>query len=114
MAMTTQQTQQALDEYLHALLNHGDFASHFSDDVVVTVEGTDQRFTGRNAARDWITAAHSLGEIKLHKQFTGEGHAATEAEFIRKDGRSVPYAVIYDFAAGKITALRLYFTGPVQ
>jgi hypothetical protein len=114
MAMTTQQTQQALDQYLAALLNHGDFANHFSDDVVVTLEGTDQRFTGRNAARDWIAGAHSLGEIKLHKQFTGEGQAAAEAEFIRMDGRSVPYVAIYDFAAGKITALRLYFTGPVQ
>jgi hypothetical protein len=26
----------------------------------------------------------------------------------------VPYSVIYDVAASKITALRLYFTGPAQ
>jgi hypothetical protein len=33
---------------------------------------------------------------------------------VRKDGISVPYSVIYDVAASKITALRLYFTGPAQ
>jgi hypothetical protein len=114
MRMTMQQTQQVVDGYLDALLTHRDFASYFSDDVVVALEGTDQRFTGRDTARDWIVAAHSLGEVKLRSQFTGEGHAAAEAEFIRKDGGSIPYAVIYDLAGGKITALRLYFTAPVQ
>jgi hypothetical protein len=44
----------------------------------------------------------------------GETHAVAEAEFVRKDGTSVPYSVIDDVAAGKITALRLYFTGPVR
>ena len=44
----------------------------------------------------------------------GEDHAAAEAEFVRKDGISVAYSAIYDLAGGKITALRLYFTGPVQ
>jgi hypothetical protein len=44
----------------------------------------------------------------------GETHAVAEAEFVRTDGISVPYSVIYDVAARKITALRLYFTGPVR
>jgi len=37
--------------------------------------------------------------------------------FLRRGVRhevSVPYSVIYDVAAGNITALRLYFTGPAQ
>ena len=44
----------------------------------------------------------------------GETHAVAEAEFVRTDGILVPYSVIYDVAAAKITALRVYFTGPVQ
>ena len=50
----------------------------------------------------------------MRNTFMGETHAVAEAELIRKDGILVPYSVIYDLAAGKITALRLYFTGPVQ
>jgi len=92
--MTTQQTQQALDQYLHALLNHGDFASHFSEDVVVAVEGTDQRFTGRNAARNWITAARSLGEVKLHRQFTGE---ATRPQRPSSSGKTVDRSLTRSF-----------------
>jgi hypothetical protein len=106
--------EQTMQAYVHDLLNHGDYARHFSDDVVVAVLGTDQRYHGREAARQWIEGAHALGEIKLRHTFTGEEHAAAEAEFVRKDGIAVPYSVIYDVAAGKITALRLYFTGPVQ
>ena len=57
---------------------------------------------------------HAVGEIKVRNTFIGETHAVAEAEFVRKDGILVPYSVIYDVAAGKITALRLYFTGPVR
>jgi hypothetical protein len=112
--MSLTDTQQTMDAYVHDLLNHGDYARHFSDDVVVEVCGTGQRYSGREAAKNWIDGAHALGEIKLRDAFMGERHAAAEAEFVRKDGISVPYSVIYDLAAKKITALRLYFTGPVQ
>jgi hypothetical protein len=117
MAMSVEQTQQAIQAYGEALLNHGDFAHYFSDDVLCTVEGiegTAQRYQGRDAVQRWINAAHALGEIRLTSSFAGEGHAAIDAEFVRKDGVVVPYAVIYDLTDGKITALRLYFTGPVQ
>ena len=114
MAMSVQQTQQTMQAYGNALVGHGDFAQYFGDDVVCTLEGTDQRYEGREAVRQWLTGAHSLGEIKLRSLVSGEGHAAVEADFIRKDGHRVPYAVIYDLAYGKLTALRLYFTGPVQ
>ena len=50
----------------------------------------------------------------MRNTFMGETHAVAEAELVRKDGVSVPYSVIYDVAASKITALRLYFTGPAQ
>jgi hypothetical protein len=92
----------------------GDFAQYFNDDVTLSVEGTAHRYHGREAVRQGITGTESLGEAKLRSLFWGEGHAAAEADFIRKDGNHVPYSVIYDLANGKITALRLYFTGPIQ
>jgi hypothetical protein len=112
--MSLTDTQKTMDAYVQDLLNHGNYARHFSDDVVVEVCGTDQRYSGREAATAWIDGAHALGEIRLRDAFMGEEHAAAEAEFVRKGGISVPYSVIYDLAAGKITGLRLYFTGPVQ
>jgi hypothetical protein len=112
--MSLTDTRQTMNAYVHDLLNHGAYERHFSDNVVVEVCGTDQRYSGREAAKAWIEGAHALGEIRVRDTFMGEDHAVAEAEFIRKDGISVPYSVIYDLAVGKITALRLYFTGPVQ
>ena len=112
MALTD--TQQTMDAYIRDLLNHGDYSRHYSDDVVVEVRGTDQRYRGREAAKNWVEGIHAVGEIKVRNTFMGETHAVAEAEFVPKDGISVPYSVIYDVAASKITALRLYFTGPVQ
>ena len=106
--------QQTMEAYVRDLLNHGDYARHFSDDVGVEVQGTPQRYEGREAVRQWIDSAHAFGEAKVRDLFTSERHAAAEAEFIRRDGVSIPYSVIYDLADGKITALRLYFTGPLQ
>lgn len=114
MTTALQATQQTLDRYLQALTAHGDFGEYFSDDVVVTFAGTDQRADGREAATQLIAAAHELGEIRMGDFFISEGHAAAEADFIRRDGVTVPYAVIYDLDASKITGLRIYMTGPVQ
>jgi hypothetical protein len=113
-AMALIDTQQTMDAYIRDLLNRGDYSRHYSDDVVVEVRGTDQRYRGREAAKNWVEGIHAVGEIKVRNTFMGETHAVAEAELVRKDGISVPYSVIYDVAAGKITALRLYFTGPVQ
>jgi hypothetical protein len=112
--MTLIDTQQTMDAYFRDLLNHGDYSRHYSDDVVVEVRGTDQRYRGRDAAKNWVEGIHAVGEIKVRNTFMGETHAVAEAELVRKDGISVPYSVIYDVAASKITALRLYFTGPAQ
>ena len=112
--MSLTETQRTMDAYVRDLMGHEDYSRHFSEDVVVEVCGTDQRYAGREAARAWIDGAHALGEIKIRDAFMGDEHAAAEAEFVRKDGISVPYSVIYDVAGGKITALRLYFTGSVE
>ena len=73
-------------------------------------------YRGREAAKNFGSSKgiHAVGEIKVRNTFMGETHAVAEAEFVRTDGILVPYSVIYDLAAGKITALRVYFTGPVQ
>jgi hypothetical protein len=114
MAVSMMDTGRLIDAYLEALVTHGDYAQFFSDDVVAILEGPEiQEFRGREAVREWIDAAHELGEIKILTSFGCEAHAAAEAEFVRKDGVAVPYSVIYDFADDKITALRLFFTGPI-
>jgi hypothetical protein len=114
MAMSAEQTEQTMQAYANAIKGRGDFAKYFSEDVVLTVEGTDQRSHGREGVRQGIAGTESLGEIKLRSLFCGEGHAVIEADFIRKDGHHVPYSVIYDLSDDKITALRLYFTGPIR
>lgn len=110
MALSLEQTQQIIQEYFEALLNHGDFAQYYSDEVTCSEEGTDQRCRGRDIVRGWI--GHGVGRFMMRGLFAGAGHAVAEADFIRTDGSVVPFAVVYDLADGKITALRLYFTGP--
>ena len=100
MALTD--TQQTMDAYFRDLLNRGDYSRHYSDDVVVEVRGTDQRYRGREAAKNWVEGIHAVAEIKGRNTFMGETHAVAEAELVRKDGISVPYSVIYDVAASKI------------
>lgn len=113
-AMSAEQTQQVMQAYASALHGGGDIGQYFHDDVVLTIEGTDQRYQGRQAVSQGITGSESMGEVKLGGLFCAEDHAAIEADFVRNDGRHVPYSVIYDLADGKITALRLYFTGPIR
>lgn len=114
MAKTAEQTEQVMQAYAAAMHSGGDFAKYFSEDVVLTIEGSEQRYQGREAARQAITGAEAWGKVELLSVFAGDGHAAVEAEFVRQDGHHVPYSVIYDLADGKITALRLYFTGPIR
>jgi hypothetical protein len=97
MVLSLPTEQQVLQRYLEVLAAHGDFAEYFSQDVVAVYEGIEsQRFEGREAVTRWIEGAHAL-----------------EFRFVRNDGVGVPYSVIYDVADGKITALRLFFTGPI-
>ena len=43
--------RQVMQEYLDALVKHADFPSYFTEDVVATFEGTDQRADGRDFRR---------------------------------------------------------------
>ena len=42
--------RQVMQDYLDALVKRADFPAYFTDDVVATFEGTDQRASGRDAA----------------------------------------------------------------
>jgi steroid delta-isomerase-like uncharacterized protein len=116
--------RQVMQDYLDTLVKRADFPAYFTDDVIATFEGTDQRATGREAAGQLIRYVHegafdARPEVK--NVLTGEGKAAIEADFtgthtgefagIPATGRTVrvPYSVVYDLRGDKISALRIYF-----
>jgi predicted ester cyclase len=113
-----------MQEYLDALVARADFTAFFSDDVVASFEGTDQRATGREAAGQLIRYVHQGAfdaRMELKNLLTDQGKAAIEADFagthtaefagIAPTGRAVrvPYSVVYDLRGDKISALRIYF-----
>jgi len=116
--------RQVMQEYLDTLVKRGDYAVLFTDDVVATFEGTDQRAEGREAAEQLIRYVHEIAfdaRPELKSLLVDDGKAAIEADFvgthvaefagIQPVGREVrvPYSVIYDLRGDKISALRIYF-----
>ena len=120
--MTTE--RQVMQEYLDTLVKRGDYAALFTDDVVATFEGTDQRAEGREAAEALIRYVHEIAfdaRPELKNLLVDGGKAAIEADFvgthtaefagIQPAGREVrvPYSVVYDLRGDQISALRIYF-----
>jgi predicted ester cyclase len=120
--MTTE--RQVMQDYLDTLVKRGDYAALFTDDVVATFEGTDQRAEGREAAEALIRYVHEIAfdaRPELKNLLVDDGKAAIEADFVgthaaefagvQPVGREVrvPYSVIYDLRGDKISALRIYF-----
>jgi predicted ester cyclase len=116
--------RQVMQDYLDALVKREDFPAYFTDDVVATFEGTDQRADGRQAAGELIRYVHEGAfdaRMELKNLLTDDGKAAIEADFVGTHtgefagippaGRAVrvPYSVVYDIQADKISALRIYF-----
>jgi predicted ester cyclase len=116
--------RQVMQEYLDALVKRADFPSYFTEDVVATFEGTDQRADGREAAGHLIRYVHEGAfdaRMELKNLLTDDGKAAIEADFvgthtaefvgIQPTGRAVrvPYSVVYDLRGNQISALRIYF-----
>ena len=116
--------RQVMRDYLDALVKRGDFPEYFTDDVVATFEGTDQRADGREAAGQLIRYVHEGAfdaRMELKNLLADDGKAAIEADFvgihvaefggIQATGRAVrvPYSVVYDLRGEKISALRIYF-----
>jgi len=100
-----------------------DYGQYFTDDVVVTVEGSDQRAEGREAGEQLIRYMHEQAfdaRPELKNLLVDEGKAAIEADFtgthtgefagVAPTGRAVrvPYSVIYDLRGDQISKLRIY------
>jgi predicted ester cyclase len=116
--------RQVMQDYLDTLIKRGDYPAFFTEDVVVTIEGTDQRAEGREAAGQLIRYIHEVAfdaQPELKSLLVDDGKAAIEADFagvhiaefagVQPAGRQVrvPYSVVYDIRGDKISALRIYF-----
>jgi predicted ester cyclase len=122
--MSAESTRTIVDSYAQALLSSGDYARYLTEDVTLTIEGTDRAVSGREAVRQMITFMHTQAfktNIQVKGVLYGDRQAMLEAEFVgthvgafegvpatNRDVR-VPYAVAYDVEPGGISALRLYF-----
>ena len=115
--------RKTMQQYLDALVARADYGQYFTDDVVVTVEGSDQRADGREAGEQLIRYMHEMAfdaRPELKNLLVDEGKAAIEADFvgshtgefagIAATGREVrvPYAVVYDLHGDQISRLRIY------
>jgi len=122
--MSAEETKGTIREYLDALLNGGDFAGFFADDVLWTTMETGDQIRGREAVRDFIIALHSQlfdASPELLNVTVADGVAGLEAVFVgthvaefagvSATGTAVrlPYSVFYDVSGGQIVALRAYF-----
>ena len=123
VAMSIEETQAVMDTYIAALLAREDIAPYFSDDVVLELVDVGQRVEGRDEVVAAIVELHEQtfdAAPELTNAVIGEGTAAAEVVFvgthtgdfagIPASGQqvAVPYAVFYDLADGKITALRIH------
>jgi len=116
--------RQVMQDYIDALVKRADFTRYFTEDVVATFEGTDQRADGRQAAGELIRYVHEIAfdaRPELKNMLVDTGKVAIEADFagthtgefagLQPTGRivRVPYSVVYDLRDDQISALRIYF-----
>ncbi len=121
--MTAESTRRIMEAYFGDLIGRGAYKRHFADDVVITIEGTEQRAEGPDGVEGLIDYFHreafdARPELK-NTLFADDG-AVAEFDFVGEHvgefagmsatGRAVrvPYCVVYDLQAEKIKALRLY------
>jgi predicted ester cyclase len=116
--------RQVMQDYLDTLVKRGDYTVYFADDIVASVEGTDQTAVGRDRAGQLIRYMHEGAfdaRPELKNLLVDDGKAALEADFVgthisefagvQPTGRAVrvPYSVVYDLRGDKISGLRIYF-----
>ncbi len=122
--MSLEETTTTVRQYLDALLDGGDFGSHFADDVSWTTMETGDEIRGREAVKDFIVGLHQQwfdASPEVVSTAFADDVAALEAVFVGTHigefagmpatGARVrlPYSVFYDVSGGKIAALRAYF-----
>jgi predicted ester cyclase len=116
--------RQMMQHYMDDLIKRANFGQYYTDDVVLTVEGTDQRVVGREAAEQVIRDLHQNAfdaRPELKNLLVDQDKAAIEADFagthigefagVAPTGRAVrvPYSVVYDLRGDQISELRIYF-----
>jgi predicted ester cyclase len=121
--MSVEETQQAMSAYVDDLLRGGPYKRHFSEDVVLSMVGTDQGAQGPDGVEAWIDYLHREAfeaRPELKNMIVGDGQAAVEFDFVGKHvgefggmaatGREVrvPYCMVYELEGEKIKALRGY------
>ncbi len=121
--MSVERTQQTMTAYVEDLLGGGPYKRHFSENVVVSLEGSDQGAEGPEAAEGWINYLHQEAfeaRPEVKNVIITNGQAVAELDFVGKHvgefggiaatGKDVrvPYCVVYDLQGEKIEALRIY------
>jgi predicted ester cyclase len=121
--MPFEDTQRAMDAYIEELLERGPYKRHFSENVVLTMVGTDQATEGPDDTEAFIDYLHTVAfeaNPELKNMIIGDGQAVGEFDFVGKHvgefggmaatGREVrvPYCMVYELEGDKIRALRGY------
>ncbi len=116
-------TQQTMTAYVEGLLGGGPYKRHFSENVVVSLEGSDQGAEGPDATEGWINYLHQEAfeaRPEIKNVIIADGQAVAELDFVGKHvgefggiaatGKEVrvPYCVGYDLEGEEIRALRIY------
>ena len=123
IVMSVEDTRRAMEAYVEDLLQRGPYKRHFSDEVVLSMVGTDQATEGPEDTEAFIDYLHTVAfdaSPELKSMIVGEGQAAAEFDFVGKHvgefggmaatGREVrvPYCMVYELEGEKIGALRGY------
>jgi predicted ester cyclase len=123
--MSAAATTQALAAYTAALHTGTPFAEMFAADAVLTFGDSGRRVQSQATVAEAISALYRgsfSGRMTITASVVGQGEAATTGQFggtqigafagLAATGQtmSVPYTAFYEFADGRITALRLDFS----
>jgi predicted ester cyclase len=121
--MNAASVRDVMTSYLDALVDDGDFARFFAEDVAIVMMETGDVTRGRDAVRDAIVAMHThafAGRLVVRTLVCDEDRAAIEAQLVGShvgefagiaptgEAVTLTYAVVYDLADGLITELRGY------
>jgi steroid delta-isomerase-like uncharacterized protein len=121
--MSTEITRETMTAYLRTLVERGLYGVYFADNVTFTLMGPGQETKGKVEVEQFIRYFHEQAfdaQLIVKNTVVADGQAALEADFVGTHtgeflgvlatGKqvSIPYAVLYDLADGKITALRVY------
>ena len=121
--MSIERTRDTMAAYLQTLVERGAYGAFFANAVTFTMMGAGQVVSGQSKVEQFIRSFHEQAfdaNPVVKNVIVSDGQAVLEADFVgthigeflgvAATGRqvNVPYAVVYDLADDKITALRAY------